>query len=203
MPINMSNNYFHRAQFALSAASLAQLPNDEGAEVAFVGRSNAGKSSALNALVNNKHLARTSNTPGRTQLINVFTLDDSRRLIDLPGYGYARVPLEVKHRWQETLAAYLDQRQCLRGLVLLMDARHPLQPTDQELLQWTMRSNISVHVLLTKADKLSRNIASRTLQQVKLGLANFNPNASVQLFSVPAKIGIDAARAQLATWLEL
>lgn len=199
----MQKNYFHRAQFLLSAAKLEQLPSDQGSEVAFVGRSNAGKSSALNSLTDNKHLARTSNTPGRTQLINIFTLDEQSRLVDLPGYGYAKVPLEMKLRWQETLAEYLQQRECLRGLVLVMDSRHPLQPTDIAMLEWTTQCDLNVHILLTKSDKLSRSVAMQTLKKVEAELKNLNFTASVQLFSASAKTGLEVLRVKLQQWLEI
>ena len=130
----MLTNHYRLATFLKSAALIKQLPHDNGYEVAFAGRSNAGKSTALNTLTIQKRLARTSKTPGRTQLINLFSLDDSRRLVDLPGYGYAEVPIKVKEEWQRTLARYLDVRTCLRGVVLLMDCRHPLQELDRNLI---------------------------------------------------------------------
>ena len=130
------NPLYRQAQFLTSAAALNQLPPDEGIEVAFAGRSNAGKSTVLNVLTGQRQLARTSKTPGRTQLINLFTLDEHRRLVDLPGYGFAQVPQSVKLRWQETLSQYLEQRDCLKGLILLMDSRHPLQALDLNLLDW-------------------------------------------------------------------
>ncbi|RJG41964.1 YihA family ribosome biogenesis GTP-binding protein, partial [Streptococcus pyogenes] len=142
MPINL----YSKAVFLKSAARVNQLPEDSGYEVAFAGRSNAGKSSALNCLTHNKNLARTSKTPGRTQLINLFSLDEQRRLVDLPGYGYAKVAMEVKLEWQKNLAHYLEARQCLRGLILLMDVRHPLKDLDQILVNWALHRELPVHI---------------------------------------------------------
>lgn len=149
-------NILHKAQFLKSAAQLSQLPNDNGIEIAFAGRSNAGKSTAINVLTGIKGLAKTSKTPGRTQLINLFAIDDQRRLVDLPGYGYAAVPQAVKERWQQTLSRYLQNRQCLRGLILLMDIRHPLTEFDQHIIQWATSAKLPIYILLTKADKLAR-----------------------------------------------
>ena len=147
---------FAKAQFLLSAPTLSQCPDDTGCEVAFAGRSNAGKSSAINVLTRQGKLARTSKTPGRTQLINFFSLTEHCRLVDLPGYGYAKVPKAVKQRWDEHLAEYLQRRQSLRGLILLMDVRHPLQDFDRQMVLWADQSDMPVHILLTKADKLKR-----------------------------------------------
>jgi GTP-binding protein len=196
------SNFFHSIQFLKSAASLSQLPVDRGAEVAFVGRSNAGKSSALNAIAGIKKLAKVSNTPGRTQLINLFALDDHHRLVDLPGYGYAAVPQEIKLRWQATLASYLESRESLQGLILLMDIRHPLKELDQNFLVWSARRNLPVHVLLTKADKFSKGGAANVLQQVLPELRKLHPNATAQLFSSPNKIGVDQAQKQIIQWLQ-
>lgn len=196
-------NPFRQVSFLTSANQLSQLPPDEGLEVAFAGRSNAGKSSALNALTDQRGLARTSKTPGRTQLINFFVLDDQRRLVDLPGYGYAKVPEAIKRHWQQVLADYLRVRRCLRGLVLLMDIRHPLKDFDKQMLDWCNHQRMPVHILLTKADKLKRGPAGNTLQQVRKILKTDYPLATVQLFSSQDKQGVDQARAQLARWLEL
>ena len=151
------------ADFLTSAARVSQCPQDQGWEVAFAGRSNAGKSSAINCLTGNRKLARTSRTPGRTQLINFFALDPERRLVDLPGYGYAKVPQAVKAAWNRQLEAYLSERRSLRGLVLLSDARHPLKEFDQMLLNWAASCDMPIHVLLTKADKLKRGPAKACL----------------------------------------
>lgn len=196
-------NPFAAAQFLTSAARLGQAPADAGREVAFAGRSNAGKSSALNAIAGHKGLARTSKTPGRTQLINFFRVTDDARLVDLPGYGYAKVPPEVKAQWERHLTAYLKHRESLVGLVLLMDVRHPLTDFDRQMLAWCRDAALEVHVLLTKADKLKRGAAQNTLLKVRRDLAGLHPQVSVQLFSALDGTGLDAARAQLAAWLEL
>lgn len=196
-------NPFRQADFLTSANQLNQLPPDEGMEVAFAGRSNAGKSSALNALTDQRSLARTSKTPGRTQLINFFILDEKRRLVDLPGYGYAKVPEAVKRHWQQVLADYLRIRHCLRGLVLLMDIRHPFKEFDRQMLDWCNHQQMPVHILLTKADKLKRGPAGNTLQQVRKTLKAEYPLATVQLFSSLNKQGVEQAREKLASWLEI
>lgn len=170
--------------------------------MAFVGRSNAGKSSALNAMAGIKRLAKVSNTPGRTQLINVFRVNETQRLVDLPGYGYAKVAVAVKQRWQETLAQYLSSRQCLQGLVLLMDIRHPLMPLDINFLQWSQDANLPVHVLLTKADKLSRQQALQSLRAVERQLPQHHLTATVQLFSATQAIGVADASQQVLAWLQ-
>ena len=196
-------NPFRLVSFLTSANQLSQLPPDEGLEVAFAGRSNAGKSSALNSLTDHRGLARTSKTPGRTQLINFFELDEQRRLVDLPGYGYAKVPEAIKRHWQKVLADYLRVRRCLRGLVLLMDIRHPLKEFDRQMLDWCNTQQMPVHILLTKADKLKRGPAGNALQQVRKTLKSDYPLVTVQLFSSLDKQGVEQARGQLASWLEL
>jgi len=196
-------NPFKLVAFLTSANELHQLPPDEGAEVAFAGRSNAGKSSALNVITEQRNLARTSKTPGRTQLINFFEQDETRRLVDLPGYGYAKVPEKIKNHWQRVLSDYLASRQCLRGLVLLMDIRHPLKEFDRQMLDWCNRAKMPVHILLTKADKLKRGPANNTLQKVRQELKAEYPLATVQLFSALDRQGVEQARDQLATWLGL
>ncbi len=197
------NPYYHQARFLTSAAELRQCPPDEGMEVAFAGRSNAGKSSALNVLCQQKSLARTSKTPGRTRLINFFELDPQRRLVDLPGYGYAKVAESVKRQWQGVLAGYLEQRQVLRGVVLLMDVRHPLKAFDQQMLEWSRHIGLPVHILLTKADKLKRGAASSALHRLRSEVASPDARISVQLFSVPKRQGIDEAHRVLDRWFEL
>ncbi len=197
------NPYYHRTHFLTSAARLAQSPPDEGMEVAFAGRSNAGKSSAINALCQQKGLARTSKTPGRTQLLNFFILDPKRRLVDLPGYGYAKVSESIKRQWQAELAAYLEQRHSLRGLILLMDIRHPLKEFDRQMLDWCGHRGLPVHILLTKADKLKRGAASKTLHQVRKELAPYGEEVTLQLFSSLNRQGVDEAHALLDRWLEL
>lgn len=174
---------YRSASFLTSAAKVSQCPPDEGWEVAFAGRSNAGKSSAINSLTDNKKLAKTSKTPGRTQLINFFELSDNQRLVDLPGYGFAKVPQAVKAEWTRQLENYLQQRECLRGLVLLMDVRRPLQKFDEQMLLWALEAHMPVHILLTKADKLKRGAASQSLLQMKKATAQYKELVSVQLFS--------------------
>ena len=192
--------HYQKAKYLLGAAKISQLPPDEGIEVAFAGRSNAGKSSALNALTQQKSLARTSKTPGRTQLINVFTLDDEARLIDLPGYGYAKVPEATKLLWQEELSRYLQERECLRGLVLLMDIRHFLKDTDQQMLQWAYEVGLPVHCLLSKSDKLKQGAKSKALLQCKKQLNELHPEATVQAFSSTKKEGLSQLLAKLDSW---
>ncbi|WP_404472185.1 ribosome biogenesis GTP-binding protein YihA/YsxC [Vreelandella venusta] len=191
------------ARFVISAPTLALCPDDTGAEVAFAGRSNAGKSSAINALTQQNALARTSRTPGRTQLINFFSVmnDESRRLVDLPGYGYAKVPESVKLEWQKHLAEYLRNRFSLRGLVLLMDVRHPLTEFDQMMLNYADQREMPVHILLTKADKLKKGPASAALQKVRSRLKEWEDLVSVQLFSSLKRDGVDTLSKKLDQWL--
>ncbi|MBT2771219.1 YihA family ribosome biogenesis GTP-binding protein [Halomonas sp. ISL-60] len=191
------------ASFLISAPTLALCPDDTGAEVAFAGRSNAGKSSAINALTQQNALARTSRTPGRTQLINFFSVmnDEARRLVDLPGYGYAKVPEAVKLEWQKHLAEYLRNRFSLRGLVLLMDVRHPLTEFDQMMLDYADQRGMPVHILLTKADKLKRGPASAALQKVRSQLKEWEDLVSVQLFSSLKRDGVDTLSQKLNQWL--
>ncbi|WP_457667889.1 ribosome biogenesis GTP-binding protein YihA/YsxC [Thiolapillus sp.] len=196
------DNYFRQAAFLTSAARLSQCPPDEGYEVAFAGRSNAGKSSAINVICDHRGLAKTSKTPGRTQLLNFFELDEQRRLVDLPGYGYAKVSVSIKKDWQGNLATYLDKRQCLRGLILMMDCRHPLKDFDLQMLDWSAHIGLPVHVLLTKADKLKKGPASASLQKVKSALKERDGEFSVQLFSSLKKTGIAEAHQKLNQWLE-
>ncbi|MFK7975321.1 MAG: ribosome biogenesis GTP-binding protein YihA/YsxC [Halioglobus sp.] len=192
---------YRKAAFLISAAKLTQCPADEGWEVAFAGRSNAGKSSAINSLTNNKKLAKTSKTPGRTQLINFFELSQNQRLVDLPGYGFAKVPMAVKEEWTKQLENYLQRRESLRGLVLLMDVRHPLQPFDTQMLGWAMAASMPVHILLTKADKLKRGPAKSTLLKVEKALEQFEGMATAQLFSALKHDGHPALISVLDRWL--
>ena len=184
---------FDRATYAASAHDLEQLPPDFGHEVAFVGRSNSGKSSAINTLANHKRLAFVSKTPGRTQLINFFALGDGKTLVDLPGYGYAKVPPAIKEHWIGLLAAYVSSREALKGLVVIMDARHPMKPLDVEMLNWYRPTNKPVHVLLTKADKLSNGEQVETLRAVKQLLISGQYNATAQLFSSLKRSGVREA----------
>lgn len=199
----MIANPYTQATFLKSAAKVQQLPEDTGFEVAFAGRSNAGKSSALNCLTGIKQLARISKTPGRTQLINLFTLADAtRRLVDLPGYGYAKVPLQTKLEWQKNLAHYLDIRQSLQGLVLLMDIRHPLKELDQMLINWAFNRELPIHILLTKADKISRGEAQSTVLLVRKQYELMQDFLTVQSFSSLKKQGIEELILVLNQWFE-
>ena len=187
-----------------SAPSIRQCPEDAGCEVAFAGRSNAGKSSAINTLTRNGRLARTSKTPGRTQLINFFQLASGGRLVDLPGYGYAKVPRAMKAEWDRHLAEYLQKRQSLAGLVLLMDIRHPLQDFDLQMLNWAAQAGLPVHILLTKADKLKCVPALREMQQGERHLRDMDPGCtllSVQTFSSLKKQGLNELESLLNHWL--
>lgn len=189
---------FNQAEFVISANRPAQFPPDKGSEVAFAGRSNAGKSSALNAIAGRKSLARTSKTPGRTQLVNFFVLPDGDRLVDLPGYGYARVPEAVRRHWRHLMEAYFNQRRSLAGLILVMDARRPLTEFDRQMLAWSEGVGCPTHILLTKADKLSRGKASAMLHEVRSAV---DAETSVQLFSATRKSGIEQAREALMALL--
>jgi GTP-binding protein len=182
---------FPEAQFLLSAWQPRQFPPDESREVAFVGRSNAGKSSALNAITGRKDLARTSKTPGRTQLINFFGLSNGHRLADLPGYGYAKVPAEMQRHWRELLSRYVEKRSSLAGLVVVMDSRRGMTDFDRQMLSWSSERILPTHLLLTKSDKLSKGEAARTLRAVETEAVGV---ATVQLFSAVTKLGVDQAR---------
>lgn len=191
---------FSQAVFFTTVNHMKDLPLHGGKEVAFVGRSNAGKSSAINTLANHVRLAYTSKTPGRTQHLNYFDLGANKFLVDLPGYGYAKVPPDVQRHWEELLSQYLQTREALCGLVVIMDSRHPLTPLDEQMLAWFAPTGKPVHVLLTKSDKLSRQQATLTLNRVKSYLAEHFPFCSVQLFSSLKKIGMDEAEAVIASW---
>lgn len=194
---------FQQAQYLKSAAELNQLPADQGAEVAFIGRSNAGKSSALNVITAIKGLARTSKTPGRTQMINFFTVGAAdKRLVDLPGYGYAKVPLSVKERWMANVDEYLRMRECLRGLVVVMDIRHPLKESDHQVINWAVNCEVQTHILLTKADKLKSAAQRKALREVEQELSDFPSGlVSVQVFSSIERLGVDECRGVLTRWL--
>ncbi len=188
---------FSQGRFLTSAASPGQFPPDMGAEVAFVGRSNAGKSSAINAITQRNGLARTSKTPGRTRLLNFFELGTHQRIVDLPGYGYATGPEEERRSWQPLIDA-LKSRRCLRGLFMIVDSRRGLTEGDEALLEWAS-PQLRIHVLLSKADKLNRSESVKVLRETKAALGD---RATAQLFSVPARTGIDEAQRTLAAWLE-
>jgi len=190
---------YQKTHYLTSAVDEAGLPHDSGIEVAFIGRSNAGKSSAINTIVGLKGLARTSKTPGRTQMINYFAIDEDRHLVDLPGYGYAKVPRPIQERWTENINNYLKNRKSLRGLILVMDIRHPLQPSDEQLLQWALNYGVHVHVLLTKADKLTRQAMIKMLRDVQEALRPLN-NVTCQAFSSQNRYGLDEAHELLEKW---
>ncbi len=184
------NNPYRKAKFLLSCRSLRGCPNDEGYEVVFAGRSNAGKSSAINALTEQKKLAKVSRTPGRTQHLVFFELDEQRRLVDLPGYGYAKVPETVRQKWHYNMSKYFEKRQSLKAAIIVMDCRHPLKPFDEMMLEWCIFNHISVHLVLTKSDKLKKGAASITKLNVLKAVSEL-PNTSVQLFSALKKEGLD------------
>jgi GTP-binding protein len=191
---------FSQARFMLSSLEGKDWVADSGVEVAFVGRSNVGKSSAINAITNQKSLARTSKKPGRTQLLVFFELLENIRLVDLPGYGFAKTPIAVRNRWQEKIIEYLSQRKSLQGLVIPMDIRRPFTELDQQMMSWTDDLQLPVHILLTKADKLSGGKAKSVLLDVQRNWLGAY-DASVQLFSAPKKTGIQEAREKLQSWL--
>ena len=193
---------YTNAVFDKSAAKLSQCPTDIIREVAFAGRSNAGKSSALNCLTDQKKLARTSKTPGRTQLINFFRLGESKlALVDLPGYGFAKVPVKLKNEWQKELETYLNRRQALCGLVLLMDIRHPLKEFDNAMLDWAQEAGMPIHIMLTKADKLKRGPAQSTMLKVKKAVKDLGDLVTVQTFSSQNGEGLPQLQKQLNKWL--
>ena len=193
-------NAYRAARYVISAHQLRQLGLDAGYEVAFAGRSNAGKSSAINALTGQKSLARTSKTPGRTQQIVIFEIDEHRRIADLPGYGYAKVPERLRTHWRHLMQAYFEQRRSLRGVVLVMDIRHPLRAFDEQMLAWCTATGVPCHVLLTKADKLSRGPARATLLQVRKSLP---AGATAQVFSAQKREGLDELIDCLDGWYGL
>jgi GTP-binding protein len=187
-------SHYPQASFLTSANQSTQFVADEGAEVAFAGRSNAGKSSAINAIVNQRNFARTSKSPGRTQLINFFSLDESKRLVDLPGYGYARVPQSVQRHWQTLMGAYFEERESLAGVFAIVDIRRELTDFDWQMIDWANEINCPIHVLLTKSDKLTRGAAANTLLKLRKELQN---KATIQLFSALKRTGDEEARVVL------
>ena len=192
--------HYQNTHFITSAPDIRHLPEDEGVEIAFAGRSNAGKSSALNRLTNQRSLAKTSKTPGRTQLINLFKVEEGCHIVDLPGYGFAQVPVEMKNKWQKSLGEYLQKRECLKGLVVLMDIRHPMKDLDQQMIFWAIDSRIPVQVLLTKADKLKSGARKQTLLKVRKQVETFGGDVDVDVFSSLKGLGVDQLRAKLDTW---
>lgn len=194
-------NLFQQAVFYTTVNHLRDLPPESTAEIAFAGRSNAGKSSAINTLANRTRLAFVSKTPGRTQHLNYFSLGQNRFMVDLPGYGYAKVPGAVKDHWRELLAQYLAERPQLKGLILIMDSRHPMTELDSQMLAWFLPTGKPVHCLLTKSDKLNRSDSMSVLRQVKAALEALSPNYSAQLFSSPKRVGMDEVGEVVGRWL--
>ncbi|MGI9212777.1 MAG: ribosome biogenesis GTP-binding protein YihA/YsxC [Methylococcaceae bacterium] len=196
------NPIYRKTHFITSANGLSSAPPDVGSEVAFAGRSNSGKSSAINAITEQKSLARVSKTPGRTQLLNFFRVDDHNRLVDLPGYGYAAVPGVVRNTWRSFLEEYLTRRHSLRGVFLLMDIRHPLTEFDIQMVDWCIHTGLPLHVALTKADKLSRGASMSVLHQVDQTLSRTAlARITTQIFSSPKRTGIEQAHQVLDEWL--
>ncbi len=194
--------HYQKAYFLLSVADVEQLPPDMGIEVAMVGRSNAGKSSVLNRVTQNKSLARVSKTPGRTQMVNIFVIDDNRRIADLPGYGYAKVPLAAKLKWQKTVDAYISDRECLKGLVLVMDIRHPFKELDNTLLEYCDHRGLPVHILFNKSDKLTKNEIAKVLREAKVELESYRNTITFQLFSALKGVGLKELHSMLDKWYE-
>lgn len=192
-----------QSEFFTSASSAQSLPEDEGIEIAFAGRSNAGKSSAINRLCQQKGLARTSKTPGRTQLINFFTVSDSNKLADLPGYGYAKASQSKQRQWLELLEYYFTHRRALKGTVIVMDIRHPLRDSDQKMIDWCTHHQCPVHILLNKSDKLSRNQAQKQMMLTKKQLPSDQETpVSIQLFSALSGEGMDDLIRKLRNWFD-
>jgi len=194
---------FRNAVFHTTVANLNNLPLDSNREIAFAGRSNAGKSSAINALANHTRLAYVSKTPGRTQHLNYFTLAEGKYFVDLPGYGFAKAPEEIRSQWEGLLAPYLSYREQLVGLVMIMDCRHPLTELDVQMIDWFARTGKPIHVLLSKADKLTRQEQALMLREVQAELAKVAENCTLQLFSSLKRFGVPEAEAVLAGWLEM
>ena len=194
---------FQKAVFHTTVANLRDLPPDSQREIAFAGRSNAGKSSAINTLANHTRLAFVSKTPGRTQHLNYFTLEEGKYLVDLPGYGFAKAPEEIRSQWEGLLAPYLRFRVPLIGLVLIMDSRHPLTELDLQMLDWFAQTGKPIHILLSKADKLTRQEQALALREVQEALAKISDNCTLQLFSSLKKTGVAEAEAVLGQWLEM
>jgi GTP-binding protein len=194
---------FRKTHFVTSAAKLSQLPEDIGSEIAFIGRSNSGKSSSLNAICDQKTLAKTSRTPGRTRLINLFEVAPGKTLVDLPGYGYAAVPETMKKQWQDSLTQYLQKRKALRGIVITMDIRTPLRDHDRLIIDWSVAANLQALILLTKADKFGINKRREVMGELKVQLSEFGGNFTVIPFSALRKIGVPEARTVLNRWFSM
>ncbi len=191
------NPLYHQAKFINSSPDLKSTPPDTGLEIAFAGRSNAGKSSAINTLTRQTGLARTSKTPGRTQALNFFEINEQQRFVDLPGYGYAKVPLPVKKKWHELMDTYLTKRKSLCGMVLVMDVRHPLTEFDWQMIEWCQHAELPLHIILTKADKLNFGAAKNVMLQIEKELRELPMPLSLQLFSSLKKMGVDEIHAAL------
>lgn len=194
---------FRKTKFVTSAPDISKLPEDLGAEIAIIGRSNSGKSSSINAICDQKNLAKTSRTPGRTRLINLFSVADKRYLVDLPGYGYAQVPENMKRQWQKSMTDYLQQRKSLCGIVVTMDIRTPLRDHDRMIIDWSIASNLPALILLTKADKFGVNKRKEMVGEVRTALSEFGGNFKIIAFSALKKIGIDETREVLKNWFDL
>jgi len=197
-----TNPFFQRATFLSAAADLAGTPDDSGWEVAFAGRSNAGKSSAINAICHQRGLARTSKTPGRTQQLIFFRLDDERRLVDLPGYGFARVSLAIKRQWQSLMERYLERRASLKGLVVVMDIRHPLTEIDRQMIAWGVNAELPLLLLLTKSDKLKRGAIEQTIREVRKAIPNASRPIDCLAFSATSRLGLESAQDHITRWLK-
>jgi GTP-binding protein len=198
-----TNPFFQRAAFLSAASDLRSAPDDSGREVAFAGRSNAGKSSAINTLCHQRGLARTSKTPGRTQQLIFFQLDQERRLVDLPGYGFARVALTIKRQWQSLMERYLERRVSLKGLVVVMDIRHPLTEIDQQMIAWGIAADLPMLLLLTKSDKLKRGAVERAVDQVRKSYATAAVQMDCLAFSAVSRVGLEASQRHITGWLGL
>jgi GTP-binding protein len=194
------SNLFKHCEFLVSAYKTSQLPPDEGMEIAFAGRSNAGKSTTINALTNHKGLAKVSKTPGRTQLFNCFEFMPNKRLVDLPGYGYAKVPVKMKKHWEKEIDQYLMKRESLIGVVIIMDIRHPMKNFDEQMLHWAHQSGLHSHVLLNKADKLNNNETKKTLMQVTAAISKISTSTTCQVFSALRKTGAAELSRIITPW---
>lgn len=197
------SSFYQQARFLQSATTYKTLPPEQGYEVAFSGRSNSGKSSTINRLCQQKNLARTSKTPGRTQLINFFSLPDNKFLVDLPGYGYAKVPDKIKREWQRFIESYLSRRMTLQGMVIVMDIRRPMLEYDLNMLQWAEAQQLPVHIVLNKHDKLKRSQAKSTFLKTQQKLNQYTNECTVQMFSALNGLGVDKLSTQLNKWLQV
>ncbi len=194
------SNLFSHCEFLISAYKTSQLPEDEGMEIAFAGRSNSGKSTTINALTNHKGLAKVSKTPGRTQLFNCFEFKPNMRLVDLPGYGYAKVPKKMKKHWEKEIDAYLMNRESLIGVVIIMDIRHPMKLFDEQMLTWAHESGLHSHVLLNKADKLNNNETKKTLMKVTKEISKYSESTTCQVFSALRRTGAAELSQIITPW---